>query len=70
MPIRVAIVNDYEVVVHGIASMLRSHTHRVEVVELNASSNVNAPAATGDGDRTMRLELPGGRNVLHSDHSP
>ena len=40
MPIRVALVNDYEVVVHGIASMLRSHTHRVEVVELNASSHV------------------------------
>ena len=43
MPIRVAIVNDYEVVVHGIASMLRSHTHRVEVVELNASSAVAEP---------------------------
>ncbi len=40
MPIRVALVNDYEVVVHGIASMLRSHTHRIEVVELNASCNV------------------------------
>jgi two-component system, NarL family, response regulator LiaR len=40
VPIRVAIVNDYEVVVHGIASMLRSHTHRVDVVELNASSRV------------------------------
>ena len=43
MPIRVAIVNDYEVVVHGIASMLRSHTHRVSVVELNAASNVAEP---------------------------
>jgi DNA-binding NarL/FixJ family response regulator len=43
VPIRVAIVNDYEVVVHGIASMLRSHTHRVEVVELNASSRVAEP---------------------------
>src|SRR5919112_1949227 len=40
VPIRVALVNDYEVVVHGIASMLRTHTHRVEIVELNASSNV------------------------------
>jgi DNA-binding NarL/FixJ family response regulator len=43
VPIRVALVNDYEVVVHGIASMLRSHTHRVEVVELNASSSVAEP---------------------------
>jgi len=41
VPIRVALVNDYEVVVHGIASMLRSHTHRIEVVELNASSSVD-----------------------------
>ena len=43
MPIRVALVNDYEVVVHGIASMLRSHTHDVEIVELNASSRVAEP---------------------------
>ncbi len=43
VPIRVALVNDYEVVVHGIASMLRSHTHRIEVVELNAASNVVEP---------------------------
>jgi two-component system, NarL family, response regulator LiaR len=40
VPIRVALVNDYEVVVHGIASMLRTHTHRVDVVELDASSSV------------------------------
>jgi DNA-binding NarL/FixJ family response regulator len=43
VPIRVALVNDYEVVVHGIASMLRSHTHRIEVVELNANSGVAQP---------------------------
>jgi len=43
VPIRVALVNDYEVVVHGIASMLRSHTHHVEVVQLNASSRVAEP---------------------------
>jgi two-component system, NarL family, response regulator LiaR len=43
VPIRVALVNDYEVVVHGIASMLRSHTHDVEIVELNASSRVAEP---------------------------
>jgi two-component system, NarL family, response regulator LiaR len=35
--IRLAIVNDYEVVVHGLASMLRSYSDRVEVVEVDAS---------------------------------
>lgn len=43
MSIRVALVNDYEVVAHGIASMLRSYTNRVEVIELNASTSVTEP---------------------------
>ena len=38
MSIRLAIVNDYEVVVRGLASMLRSYSDRIEVVELDASS--------------------------------
>jgi NarL family two-component system response regulator LiaR len=37
--IRLAIVNDYEVVVHGLASMLRSYSDRVEVVEVDASTH-------------------------------
>ncbi|QWC84436.1 response regulator transcription factor [Nocardioidaceae bacterium] len=36
-PVRVALVNDYEVVVEGVASMMRHHRDRVEVVELDAS---------------------------------
>jgi DNA-binding NarL/FixJ family response regulator len=35
--IRLAIVNDYEVVVHGLASMLRSYNDRIEVVEVDAN---------------------------------
>jgi DNA-binding NarL/FixJ family response regulator len=35
-PIRVAIVNDYEIVVAGVASMLAPHSDRVRVVELDA----------------------------------
>ncbi len=35
-PIRVAIVNDYEIVVAGVASMLAPHAERVEVVELDS----------------------------------
>jgi NarL family two-component system response regulator LiaR len=37
VPIRLAIVNDYEVVVHGLASMLRSYSDRVEIVEADAN---------------------------------
>lgn len=42
MSLRLAIVNDYEVVVHGLASMLRSYADRVRVVELNATTDVDA----------------------------
>ena len=34
-PLRVAIVNDYEIVVHGVAQMLADHAERVRVVELD-----------------------------------
>lgn len=40
---RVALVNDYEVVVRGVASMLRSYRDEVEVVELDLNRNVEAP---------------------------
>lgn len=43
MPIRVALVNDYEVVVRGLADMLRSYRTRVDVVELTAGAPVGAP---------------------------
>ncbi|MCD4534013.1 response regulator transcription factor [Nocardioides sp. cx-169] len=35
-PIRLAIVNDYEIVVHGVAAALAPHRDRVEVVELDS----------------------------------
>lgn len=40
MTLRVAVVNDYEVVVHGVAAMLRRYPERVEVVELDATRSV------------------------------
>ncbi|HEY9266416.1 MAG TPA: response regulator transcription factor [Microlunatus sp.] len=40
MIIRAALVNDYEVVVHGLATMLRSYQNRVQVVELDLGSAV------------------------------
>lgn len=36
-PIRVAVVNDYEIVVAGVAAMLAPHRDRVSVVELDSS---------------------------------
>ncbi|MEZ5097038.1 MAG: response regulator transcription factor [Nocardioides sp.] len=36
-------MNDYEVVVHGVAAMLRAYTDRVDVVEFDATSSVVTP---------------------------
>jgi NarL family two-component system response regulator LiaR len=36
-PIRVAVVNDYEIVVAGVAAMLAPHRDRISVVELDSS---------------------------------
>jgi len=43
MVVRVALVNDDEVVVRGLDAMMRSYTHRVEVVELAAGRPVTQP---------------------------
>lgn len=40
MVIRIALVNDYEVVVRGLATMLRSYRERVHVVELDLNTSV------------------------------
>ena len=39
-PVRLAIVNDYEIVVSGLAAMLEDHRDRVHVVEINAQTPV------------------------------
>ena len=33
-PIKVALVNDYEIIVHGLAAMLSQYSDRVEIVEI------------------------------------
>ncbi len=43
MPLRVAIVNDYEVVVRGLADMLTPFADEVSVVELDSSVPVSQP---------------------------
>ncbi len=42
VPVKVAIANDYEVVVVGVAGLLRPHAERVEVVELDSGMPVEA----------------------------
>ena len=39
-PVRIAVVNDYEIVVAGVATLLKSFPDRVEVVELAANAQV------------------------------
>lgn len=41
-PVRLAIVNDYEIVVHGVAQMLADHAERVRVVELDSRLPVSS----------------------------
>ena len=65
MPIRFAIVNDYEVVVRGLAEMLRSYADEFDIVELDADMPVMQPVdialydtfaqAQGDGEGVARL---------------
>lgn len=65
MSIRLALVNDYEVVVRGLAEMLRSYTDAFDIVELDADMPVQQPVdialydtfaqPQGDGDRVKEL---------------
>lgn len=67
MTIRLAIVNDYEVVVRGLADMLHSAAEDIEVVELDAQLPVSAKVdialydtfAQGQGDSPKVEELLG-----------
>ena len=64
-PVRVAVLNDYEVIVRGIAGMLAPFADRVEVVELDSGLPVSQPvhvvlydtyaAAAGDSQEIDRL---------------
>ena len=65
MPIRLALVNDYEVVVRGLAEMLRSYSDAFDIVELDADMPVQQPVdialydtfaqAQGDGQGVADL---------------
>ena len=73
-PIRVAVVNDYEIVVAGVAAMLAPHRERVSIVELDSSlpvvSDVDVilydtfAAIQGDGVDLDTLVHGGGAKVV------
>lgn len=46
-PIRVAVINDYELVVRGLAAMLAPHSERVTVVELDSDLPPGQPVDVG-----------------------
>ena len=54
-PVRVAIANDYEIVIAGIAALLAPYQDRVAVVELAA----NAPVDERRRRRPLRHLRPG-----------
>ena len=41
-PVRIAIVNDYEIVVAGVAAMLEPYSDRIDIVELDAGHQVTS----------------------------
>ncbi|WP_304116202.1 response regulator transcription factor [Mycolicibacterium bacteremicum] len=77
-PVTLAIVNDYELVVAGLAALLRPYADRVRIVELDARTEVQADVdiiiwdtfAAAQGDRVDVTDLTGrnhgGRVVVYS----
>ncbi|MCD4523546.1 response regulator transcription factor [Nocardioides sp. cx-173] len=73
-PLRLAIVNDYEIVVQGLASMFAAHSDRVHVVELDNREPVVSDVdvvlldafgyVPGDGMDVADLVRPGGPKVV------
>jgi DNA-binding NarL/FixJ family response regulator len=65
VPIRIALLNDYEVVVRGLAAMLSGYSDAFEIVELDAGTGIGRPvdialydtfaATAGDSDEVKAL---------------
>lgn len=47
VPIRIAVINDYELVVKGVAAMVQPYSSWVKVAELNANTPVDEPVDVG-----------------------
>lgn len=66
-PIAVALVNDYEIVVHGLAAMLAPFSDRVAIVELDVGSEPvrNADVALFDTFAGRRYSIDRARQMVH-----
>ncbi|WP_193392901.1 LuxR C-terminal-related transcriptional regulator [Gordonia phthalatica] len=70
-PLVLALIDDYEVVVEGLASMMRSYQDRIRIVELDANATVATPVdialydsfANPQGDSPQVRELAANPNV-------
>jgi two-component system, NarL family, response regulator LiaR len=67
--LRVAIVNDYEVIVAGVRAMLAPHQHRVDVIELDVAQDPHhrVEVALFDTYGQPGLGLPRVRSLVRSD---
>jgi two-component system, NarL family, response regulator LiaR len=67
--LRVAVVNDYEVIVAGVGAMLAPHRHRVDVVELDVEHDPDhrVDVALFDTYGQPGLGLARVRSLVHSD---
>lgn len=70
-PLRVALINDYEVVVRGLARMFDSYRDRVELVELDAGQMVSQPVdiVLYDTFGTERGDADAIRTILDTGHA-
>ena len=68
MPIRLAIVNDYEVVVRGLADMLAAYTDELEIVELDSQVPVSVPVdiALYDTFAQTQGDSPDVEDLIHN----
>lgn len=56
-PIRVALIDDYEVVLAGLAAMLKPYAHRIEIAEIDANAPLSTNVDIALCDSFARAEL-------------
>lgn len=60
-PLRLALVNDFELVVRGLEQMLSEFSDRIEIVELNANTSVETPVDVALYDTFTQTQVDGDR---------
>jgi two-component system, NarL family, response regulator LiaR len=69
-PIRVALVNDYEIIVHGLAAMLQPFSERVTIVDMAVGTEPErqAEVALFDTFAGRRYAIDRARQMVHDGH--